>query len=174
MKFILPCARWCSAAALPRLWRMAWGLKRLRKLPGCRSRTRSLVEARKTDDRKGTSNWSNGPKPLKHPRLMNRKFSRREMLSRTGQALLLGTVALPSGCISERKPAHHRSFGAVVGEDAGARVGEQVLAEGGNAIDAAVAAALTSCIATPARCGIAGYGGHMIIALAGGKKIVSI
>ncbi|MEY2427550.1 MAG: gamma-glutamyltranspeptidase / glutathione hydrolase, partial [Verrucomicrobiota bacterium] len=51
---------------------------------------------------------------------------------------------------------------------------DRILAEGGNAIDAAVAAALTGCIAAPARSGIGGYGGHMIIALAGGKKIAAI
>jgi len=52
--------------------------------------------------------------------------------------------------------------------------GAEVLRKGGNAIDAAVAAALMSCVATPSRCGIGGYGGHMTIALKGGKKIVSI
>jgi gamma-glutamyltranspeptidase/glutathione hydrolase len=54
------------------------------------------------------------------------------------------------------------------------KVGMQILADGGNAIDAAVAAALAACIATPARSGIGGYGGHMIIAPAGGKKVTAI
>jgi gamma-glutamyltranspeptidase/glutathione hydrolase len=62
----------------------------------------------------------------------------------------------------------------VIGEEIGAKVGERILAEGGNAIDAAVAAALMSCVATPSRCGICGYGGHMTIALKDGKKITSI
>src|SRR5947209_5949030 len=105
---------------------------------------------------------------------MTKKYSRREMLSRSAQALVLGTLGIPS-CVSpgKKSPAQSR-YGAVAGEEAGARVGEKVLADGGNAIDAAVAAALTSCVATPSRCGIAGYGGHMTIALAGGRKIVSV
>jgi len=64
--------------------------------------------------------------------------------------------------------------GAIIGEEIGAKVGERILAEGGNAIDAAVAAALMSCVATPSRCGIGGYGGHMTLALKGGRKVTSI
>src|SRR6267378_795034 len=104
---------------------------------------------------------------------MSVKYSRREMLSRTGRAMLAGAVAVPA-CFAEARSEAGRKRGAVIGEEMGAKAGEQVLADGGNAIDAAVAAALTSCVATPARCGIAGYGGHMTIGLAGGKKIVSI
>src|SRR2546425_12856213 len=100
---------------------------------------------------------------------MSARYSRRQMLSQTGRAALLLTLGLPS-CVSIKRNSPKRT-GAVVGEEAGAKIGEQILARGGNAVDAAVAAALTSCIATPARCGIGGYGGHMIIALAGGKKI---
>jgi len=96
------------------------------------------------------------------------------MLKRTSQAALLSTLAFPA-CVSSRsKSARHSSAGGVSGEEAGAKVGEKVLADGGNAIDAAVAAGLTSCVATPARCGIAGYGGHMTIAPAAQKKIISI
>jgi gamma-glutamyltranspeptidase/glutathione hydrolase len=105
---------------------------------------------------------------------MSKLISRREMLKRTGQAALLSTLGFPA-CVSSRsKSSGHASMGAISGEEAGARVGEKVLADGGNAIDAAVAAGLTSCVATPARCGIGGYGGHMTIALAAQKKIVSI
>jgi len=105
---------------------------------------------------------------------MSNTFSRREMLKRTGQAALLSTLAFPACVSSRNKSAKHSSIGGVSGEEAGARVGEKVLADGGNAIDAAVAAGLTSCVATPSRCGIAGYGGHMTIALASQKKIISI
>jgi gamma-glutamyltranspeptidase/glutathione hydrolase len=50
----------------------------------------------------------------------------------------------------------------------------RVLREGGNAIDAVVAAGLASCVAVPARCGVGGYGGHMIIGIAKSRKVYCI
>src|SRR5205809_1124100 len=108
---------------------------------------------------------------------MNRKLSRRKMLSRTGRAVLVGSVssAFARFSLSGREKSSARWLhGAVVGENTGMKVGEKVLAEGGNAIDAAVAAALAASVAMPGRSGIGGYGGHMIIALAGSKKITAI
>ena len=49
-----------------------------------------------------------------------------------------------------------------------ARVGHDILTQGGNAIDAAVAAALCAAVVEPSSCGIAGYGAHFTIALADG------
>jgi gamma-glutamyltranspeptidase/glutathione hydrolase len=76
-----------------------------------------------------------------------------------------------------------RSFGAdapdsdsgvIVGDPVAAKVGAKILQEGGNAIDAAIATAFAAGICTPRNCGIGGYGGHAMIALAGGRKITSI
>src|SRR5882762_7673620 len=105
---------------------------------------------------------------------MRKKYSRREMLKRTGQASLVAVLGIPA-CVSAEKSTGDRwKHGAVVGENTATVVGEKILAERGNAIDAAVGAALAACIAAPARSGIGGYGGHMVIALAGGKKVTAI
>ena len=50
-----------------------------------------------------------------------------------------------------------------------ARVGHDTLEQGGNAIDAAVAAALCAAVVEPDSCGMAGYGAHLTIALANGQ-----
>lgn len=111
---------------------------------------------------------------LNQASVMSRKLSRREMLRRTGQAAAVGAFSisfkLPAAQLLQSKSPK----GAVIGEENGAKVGERILAEGGNAIDAAVATALMGCVATPSRCGVGGYGGHMTIALKGAKKVTSI
>src|SRR5438105_12275436 len=100
------------------------------------------------------------------------KLSRREMLKLSGRGLAALTLtARISLCAQKRLAA---PSGAIVGETAGAAAGTRILAEGGNAIDALVAAALVSCVATPSRCGVGGYGGHMTLALQGGPKVTSI
>lgn len=109
-----------------------------------------------------------------HGYVVTHKLSRRQMLSRTGRAVLVSSFAVPFYLRAADKPQDRWHNGAVVGENTGMKAGEQILANGGNAIDAAVAAALTACIAAPARAGIGGYGGHMIIATNGGKKVTAI
>src|ERR1041385_2200804 len=105
---------------------------------------------------------------------VSRKYSRRQMLKRTGQTAFVAAFGVPLAFSAQKKAPLLWEHGAVVGENTGRTIGEKVLAEGGNAIDAAVAAALAVSMAAPARSGIGGYGGHMIIALAGGKKVTAI
>jgi gamma-glutamyltranspeptidase / glutathione hydrolase len=64
--------------------------------------------------------------------------------------------------------------GLVRGEPTAEKIGATVLASGGNAVDAVVAAALASTICAPAMTGIGGYGASIIIASADGKKVVCI
>lgn len=51
----------------------------------------------------------------------------------------------------------------VASHQAAADAGTEVLRSGGNAIDAAVAAAATLVVADPANCGVAGFGGFMVV-----------
>ncbi len=103
---------------------------------------------------------------------MSRICNRREMLRLTGRAALAATLGSRLSFAAESGPAAH-PHGAVVGEETAAKIGEQVLADGGNAVDAIVAAALTAAVVSPHNCGIGGYGGSMVIALAG-KKTTAI
>ncbi|MEO5803603.1 MAG: gamma-glutamyltransferase [Verrucomicrobiota bacterium] len=99
-------------------------------------------------------------------------YSRREMLSVTGK-VLLGSAVGSQFCFARTENSSN-TFGVVVGDPVAAKVGEKILREGGNAIDAAVATAFAAGITSPSKCGVGGYGGHAIIALAGGKKITSV
>ena len=103
---------------------------------------------------------------------MTRLYNRRQMLKLTGSAVGTGIAGAQFSFSAE--PGASPSDGLVAGEINGAATGNKILKQGGNAIDAIVGAALVSAIAGPARCGIGGYGGHMIISLSGGKKITAI
>jgi gamma-glutamyltranspeptidase/glutathione hydrolase len=94
------------------------------------------------------------------------------MLALGGKAVALGAAATRFSFGATVTSS--TQSGAVVGDTIGAKVGEQILKDGGNAIDAAVASAFASGIASPSKCGVGGYGGHAMIALAGGKKVTSI
>jgi gamma-glutamyltranspeptidase/glutathione hydrolase len=63
--------------------------------------------------------------------------------------------------------------GLVLGQPEAAKAGQEVLAAGGNAVDAAVTAALVAGVVAVGGCGPGGYGGHMVIGHSRGK-VVSI
>ena len=90
---------------------------------------------------------------------MQFQLTRRVFLSAVGSSVLTGR-ALASA------PAE---AGVVTGSALGDEVGRRVLSDGGNAIDAVVAAALVAAVTDLPNCGIGGYGGHMSLALADGS-----
>jgi gamma-glutamyltranspeptidase/glutathione hydrolase len=100
-------------------------------------------------------------------------YTRREVLDLAARALLAGAMA-PQRALAAETRFLSSSHGAIAGEPTAARVGAKILASGGNAVDAIVAAALAAGVASPHSCGVGGYGGHMVLALAGGKKIIAI
>ncbi|MBI5766374.1 MAG: gamma-glutamyltransferase [Verrucomicrobia bacterium] len=64
--------------------------------------------------------------------------------------------------------------GVVRGEPTAEKIAAEILASGGNAVDAIVAAALVASVVTPQMCGPGGYATSIMIASADGKKIVAI
>lgn len=89
--------------------------------------------------------------------------TRRRFLALSVQAAVLATSRVRAD------PARPETPGAVAGHAIAAPLGEAVLRDGGNAIDAAITAAFAAGIAAPAMCGLGGYGGHAVIARADGR-----
>ncbi|HKB02949.1 MAG TPA: gamma-glutamyltransferase [Gemmataceae bacterium] len=87
--------------------------------------------------------------------------TRRQFL---GQASVLAT-----GCLGTPLRSADRLGGLLNGQPQAAEAGLAVLAAGGNAVDAAVCAALVAGVVAVPSCGIGGYGGHLVIANPGGK-----
>jgi gamma-glutamyltranspeptidase/glutathione hydrolase len=98
---------------------------------------------------------------------MQKNYSRREML-RLGAATVMATTFAPPISIWA-KEKNVKPHGVVLGDTLGSELGEKILAEGGNAIDAAVAGVFGGMISSPSKCGPGGYGGSMMIGLANGK-----
>jgi gamma-glutamyltranspeptidase/glutathione hydrolase len=99
----------------------------------------------------------------------NIKCDRREFLAVTSGAIagVAATRAVAEPSRSSLAAASRQ--GLVVSEPEATDVGTEILATGGNAVDAVVAAALAAGVVNISKCGIGGYGGHMVIGLPGGK-----
>lgn len=100
-------------------------------------------------------------------------LTRRAALQLAGQSALAAAF-LPTLAGAVETPFLTAPHGVVVGEPLAAVAGEKILREGGNAVDAVITAALTACLSSPGSCGVGGYGGHMVIAFAKSKRVVSI
>jgi gamma-glutamyltranspeptidase/glutathione hydrolase len=95
-------------------------------------------------------------------------YNRREVLRWAAGGLAAAGLS-SAGAEEPAAPA-----GRVEGHPVGAEVGRKVLADGGNAVDAVVAAALAVTVVAPQQCGPGGYGGHLTVALDGGKTVTAI
>ncbi len=102
---------------------------------------------------------------------MHNQINRRTVLRCATGGILAGSIVPRVLYSAERPESPH---GYVIGEPTAEKVGAQVLADGGNAIDAIVAAALTAAVAAPHQTGIGGYGLHGVFAIDGGKRIVAV
>ncbi len=84
--------------------------------------------------------------------------NRREFLTLAGG--LFGSSLIPAAIRS----AEPSGKGIVIGQPQAAEAGKSVLAQGGNAVDAAVAAAFVAAVVAVPGTGVAGYGGHLVVA----------
>src|SRR6476646_3757589 len=92
------------------------------------------------------------------------KYDRRSFLAITG-----GTLAAAASKQTIGVERASKGRGLVVGFPQAGGAGNAVLADGGNAVDAIVAASLVAGVGAVTRCGIGGNGGHMTIGLPSGK-----
>ena len=95
---------------------------------------------------------------------MTVSIDRRTMLALTGSTAAAALVD-PQAVLA--REVHLLRRGVVVGQPHAALAGQQVLADGGNAVDAIVAAGLAAGVTALSATGIGGYGGHMTVALVG-------
>ena len=93
-----------------------------------------------------------------------RGFTRRQFVQAGGAAWLMLQTGRSFGVQNLDDSA-----GLVVGQSQGAEAAAGILAEGGNAVDAAVGAALVAGVVAVSSYGIGGYGGHIVIGWPDGR-----
>jgi gamma-glutamyltranspeptidase / glutathione hydrolase len=106
------------------------------------------------------------PMPHDSPSLTRRHFIAQS------SALVAAACTSSSSVQADLRPPS--ATGYVVGEPAVESVGAQILAEGGNAVDALIATALAGAIMQPYQTGIGGYGAQGMFAMDGGKRIAAL
>lgn len=94
--------------------------------------------------------------------------SRRRFLARAGVGTLLASSSVRAA------PESAQPHGHVVGDPFSEVEAAAVLANGGNAVDAVVVAALVGAVTQPHQTGIGGYAAHGIVAMDGGRRVVAI
>lgn len=99
-------------------------------------------------------------------RIVSHRLDRREALKAAAGLIFAGPLT--------RLVAADPMTGRVEGHVEGAKAGMNILAAGGNAVDAAVAAAFVAAVVAPYHCGPGGYGGSMMIATGDGKTVAGI
>jgi len=105
--------------------------------------------------------------------VIKKNFSRREIFGLAGKVALAGVFIPRLGFGADNRTSPNPR-GVLVGEGSGAEVAAEIFRQGGNAIDAIVAGTFAAFISSPSKCGPGGYGGAMMIALAGNKKVTCI
>jgi len=85
----------------------------------------------------------------------------------------VGTVAGVAAATGISAQESHAA-GAIRGEPTAEKTGLEILAGGGNAVDAVVGAALVAAVVVPHQTGIGGYGGHATLAVENGRRITSL
>jgi gamma-glutamyltranspeptidase/glutathione hydrolase len=105
---------------------------------------------------------------------MREPLDRRDLLGLASSALV--GLAAPAACFAGQPEGDRNAprRGCVAGHPEGAQAGMDILAAGGNAVDAAVAAALVAGVVAIHHCGPGGYGGHLIIARGDGKRVIAV
>lgn len=99
-------------------------------------------------------------------------LTRRRLLQLTGAAAAGTLTGRLPGSVAGRQT--RTGAGVVVGQSTAEATGQQVLEQGGNVVDAIVAAALVSAVAAPSMTGVGGYGMSAVLAVDGGRRIVAI
>jgi gamma-glutamyltranspeptidase/glutathione hydrolase len=102
---------------------------------------------------------------------MTRGFSRRALIRLALQSAAAFSVAPHFGC---RTTPDLGAPGYVVGQPGAEEIGNEILAGGGNAFDAIVAAALAGAITQPHQTGVGGYAAHAMLAYDGGRKLTAL